>query len=136
MDNLTPTQRRHCMSRVTGKNTKPEVLLRKALWSKGLRYRLHYKIIGKPDIVFVAARVAVFVDGCFWYGCPEHGSIPKSRREFWEKKIKKSIKRDQRVVNELGAAGWLVLRYWEHAVTDDLDKIVEELQAILAKRKK
>lgn len=124
------------MSRVTGKNTKPEVLLRKALWSKGLRYRLHYKIIGKPDIVFVAARVAVFVDGCFWHGCPEHGSIPKSRREFWEKKIKKSIKRDQRVVNELGAAGWLVLRYWEHAVTDDLDKIVEELQAILAKRKK
>lgn len=85
-DVMTPEQRSRCMSHVRGKDTKPELLLRRALWKKGLRYRLFNKLPGRPDILFIRKRVAIFVDGCFWHGCPEHGTQPRSNADFWKKK--------------------------------------------------
>ncbi len=115
------------MSRIRGKNTKPELLLRKALWRKGARYRLHYKIPGRPDIVFVGKRIAVFVDGCFWHGCPEHGVSPKTNAAFWRKKIRGNVERDRRITEELRRDGWTVLRFWEHEVRDDLEGVVSKV---------
>ena len=130
-DVMTPEQRSRCMSRIRGKNTGPEMLLRKALWSRGLRYRIHYKITGSPDIVFPGKKIAIFVDGCFWHGCPEHGSRPKKNSEFWEKKISKNRSRDQKVTKELSASGWHVLRFWEHEIKNDLDSVIQKIDSVL-----
>lgn len=132
-DVLTPEQRRRCMSRIRGRNTKPELALRRALWVAGLRYRIHYPMVGKPDIVFVRRKIAVFVDGCFWHGCPEHATHPKTNARFWAAKLEGNRKRDQRITAELEAEGWRVLRFWEHELKEDLDsvaaRVVDEFQA-------
>lgn len=133
-DVMTPEQRSRCMSRIKGKDTKPELRLRKALWAKGLRYRLSYKLPGKPDIVFVGPRVAVFVDGCFWHGCPEHATKPKERADFWEAKLKRNIERDAEVNAELKDRGWTVLRFWEHEIDQSLERVVERVREVVAVR--
>ena len=112
MDVLTPSQRSICMSRIRGKDTKPEIALRAALWSLGLRYRLHYRIAGRPDVVFPRRRVAVFVDGCFWHGCLDHSVQPKTNSAFWRNKLGKNIERDRKIDNELAELGWTVVRFW------------------------
>ena len=123
-DVLTPEQRRKCMSSVRGADTGPEVILRKALWHKGLRYRIRSKLPGKPDIVLPSYKVAIFVDGCFWHRCPEHGSIPKSNRAFWDQKIRRNVERDKEVNYLLEHDGWKVIRVWEHDIKQSLDKVV------------
>ncbi|MCW2068342.1 UNVERIFIED_ORG: DNA mismatch endonuclease (patch repair protein) [Stenotrophomonas maltophilia] len=103
------------MSRIRGSNTKLEVLVRKGLYARGLRYRLGgAKLPGRPDIVLPKYRTVVFVHGCFWHGhdCPLY-RLPKTRPEFWADKIGKNRARDQRVTSELEAMGWLVLTVWE-----------------------
>ncbi|WP_255251850.1 very short patch repair endonuclease [Nitrosomonas ureae] len=82
------------MSSVRGTNTKPELLLRKALWRRGLRYRLNSALPGKPDIVLARYKIAIFVDGCFWHSCPVHGSLPETNMPFWKNKIARNIERD------------------------------------------
>jgi len=119
------------MSRIKGKNTKPEMLLRKALWAKGFRYRLHAKIQGKPDVVFISQRVAIFVDGCFWHGCPLHSVKPKSNRKFWEDKLKSNRIRDKRVTASLRQQGWKVIRIWEHEIKNNLEKVLINFEKIL-----
>jgi DNA mismatch endonuclease (patch repair protein) len=117
-DVLTAEQRRLNMSRIRGKNTKIELLLRKALHARGLRYRLHRKdLSGRPDLVFPGRKVAVFVHGCFWHGhdCPLF-KMPATRREFWAGKIARNRERDSRSVASLQAAGWRVLVIWECAL--------------------
>jgi DNA mismatch endonuclease (patch repair protein) len=117
-DVLTPDQRRFNMSRIRGKNTKPEMLLRQGLHARGLRYRLHVKDLpGRPDLVFPRYRAAVMVHGCFWHGhdCPMF-KLPATRREFWEKKIAANRTRDLRDNAALTAAGWRVLVLWECAL--------------------
>lgn len=136
MDVLTPWQRSHCMSRIRGANTRPEIALRKALWSAGLRYRLHHKIPGRPDIVFTKARVAVFCDGCFWHGCPEHGAKPKTNHLFWSTKLAKNKARDERVVAALRAEGWTVMRFWEHEIEEDAAKLAREVVRAVRKSRK
>jgi DNA mismatch endonuclease (patch repair protein) len=101
----------------------------------GLRYRLYYKIVGRPDIVFPKARVAVFVDGCFWHGCPEHGVSPATNSRFWGEKIEKNITRDRHVAIELESAGWLVMRFWEHDVTRASAKVAAEVARIVGARR-
>jgi DNA mismatch endonuclease (patch repair protein) len=123
MDVLTPRQRSHCMSRIRGRNTGPELTVRKALWALGLRYRTHSAIPGRPDIVFAGAKVAVFIDGCFWHGCALHGVKPKTNRDFWREKIRKNRARDRKVTRILEADGWSVLRFWEHEVEDEPLKV-------------
>jgi len=115
------------MSRIQGKDTKPEVILRKALWAKGLRYRKHYALPGRPDVVFVAERVAVFVDGCFWHSCPVHATKPKKNTEFWAEKLRKNRVRDELVNRELRAMGWHVCRVWEHEIRGDLPAAVTKV---------
>jgi len=133
-DVLSPTQRKYCMSRIQGNNTKPEVLLRKALWNKGLRYRLNYKITGKPDLVFPSKKVAVFVDGCFWHRCPDHYVSPKTRAQFWEAKIQGNVERDKKNNASLENAGWKVVRIWEHEINEDLDLCVTKIGELLKQK--
>ena len=126
-DVLTPEQRRRCMSSVRGTNTKPELLLRKALWHKGLRYRLNSALPGKPDIVLSRYKVAIFVDGCFWHSCPEHGSLPESNTSFWKKKIARNVERDHEVNALLEQNGWRIIRIWEHEIKQSIEKVVERV---------
>ena len=114
-DTLTPSQRSLCMSKVKGKNTTPEMALRRWLWSEGYRYRLHSKRLpGKPDIVFPGRKKVIFVHGCFWHKhkCA-HFTWPKTNAEFWEKKINGNLQRDRINQKQLRKAGWESLVVWE-----------------------
>lgn len=115
-DIKTPQARSFNMSRIKGKNTKPEMIVRKFLWSKGLRYRLHDKRLpGHPDLVFPKFRTVVFVNGCFWHmhkDC-KYSTIPKTNKEFWIKKLVGNSERDCIVYRELRMAGWNVIVLWE-----------------------
>jgi DNA mismatch endonuclease, patch repair protein len=135
MDVLTPQQRSYNMARISGKNTKPEMALRRALWSLGLRYRIHLPLPGRPDIVFPRVRLAIFVDGCFWHRCPVHSKRPKTNAAFWEKKIAGNCERDARVNATLQSAGWSVLRCWEHDVEQDPTKTVRRIVRALNARR-
>jgi DNA mismatch endonuclease (patch repair protein) len=113
------------MSRIRGTNTKPELLLRKALWKKGLRYRLHDRIEGaRPDIVFRTQKLAIFIDGCFWHGCPEHYVRPRSKSEFWAHKLESNAMRDRAQTLRLIESGWTVQRFWEHEVEKELERVI------------
>jgi DNA mismatch endonuclease, patch repair protein len=133
-DVLTPEQRSYCMSRIRGRDTKPEIHLRMALWSMGLRYRLKSKIIGKPDLVFPGARVAVFVDGCQWHCCPQHWVRPKSNTAFWDRKFDKNRRRDAKVNERLAIEGWKVLRFWEHDVERNCGGVVAKISRKVSSR--
>jgi DNA mismatch endonuclease, patch repair protein len=101
-------------------DTKPEIALRRALHRQGYRFRKDYRLDldgGKrvrPDIAFTARRVAVFVDGCFWHACPQHGSKPANNVWYWEPKLRRNVERDRAADEALAAAGWNVVRVWEH----------------------
>ena len=117
-DVLTPEQRRLVMSRIRGKDTRPEMLMRRGLHGRGLRYRLHGKRLpGRPDLVFPGYRAVVFVHGCFWHG---HGCSlfkwPKTRAAFWKNKIHRNIERDREAMAALKVDGWRVLVVWECAL--------------------
>lgn len=103
--------------------TKPEIRLRRALHAEGLRYRKNSRpeeqLRCEADIVFGPSRVCVFVDGCFWHGCPEHFDLPKSNVDWWREKIARNKSRDARQTRLLEEQGWTVLRYWEHDVLSD-----------------
>lgn len=115
-------------------DTKLEVAVRAALHARGLRFRKDYLVRAsdgtrcKVDVVFTRARIAVFVDGCFWHGCPKHGSAPKGNAHYWTPKLQRNHERDQEVTRALEADGWTVLRFWEHEPTD---AIAERVNAIL-----
>jgi DNA mismatch endonuclease (patch repair protein) len=112
-------------------DTRPEVALRSALHRRGLRFRKGFAIAGVPcrmDVAFTRDRLAVFVDGCFWHGCPEHGSTPATNASYWSEKLAGNRARDARIDAALHAAGWRVLRVWEH---DDPDTAAERVQEVL-----
>lgn len=115
-DILTPQQRHANMAAVHSKNTRPEMIVRKWLWSHGYRYRLnHPRLPGKPDIVMRKYRTCIFVNGCFWHGhegC-KYYRIPKSNTEFWVKKIRRNQERDREVCRQLAAMGWHSIVIWE-----------------------
>lgn len=129
VDRLTPERRSWLMSRVGGKNTTPEVVVRRVAHSLGLRFRLHRKDLpGTPDIVFPKWKIAIFVHGCFWHrhpGCTK-ASIPKSRTEFWQAKFDSNVQRDKKNVEILVSQGWSVITIWECET-----KNVENLRAKL-----
>jgi|GEM_PF-392021 len=96
-------------------------------------WRRHYPISGKPDFAFPRAKIAIFLDGCFWHGCPRCGSIPTSNRAYWEAKISRNIKRDQEQTAKLMAKGWMVLRIWEHELRGThLLGVIKQIKALLA----
>lgn len=106
------------MSRIRGRDTRPEILLRKALWKAGYRYRLNSDLPGRPDLVFPRVRLAVFMDGCFWHGCPLHYSAPSTRREFWAAKLRGNVEHDLSVDETLRDMGWQALHVWQHDLRD------------------
>ena len=108
------------MSRIRGHDTGPEMILRREIRRHGKGgYRIHPKgVVGSPDIAFLRQRVAVFVDGCFWHRCPKCYRPPSSNAEFWRSKAERNVDRDRRVDSSLAAAGWIVLRVWEHEIRE------------------
>lgn len=115
-DVMTPEDRSRCMASIKGKDTKPEMIVRKYLFSRGLRYRIHNrKLPGSPDIVLKKYRTVVFVDGCFWHGHEDckFFRLPKSNVDFWRHKIAMNIARDYANNVDLKLAGWRVIRIWE-----------------------
>lgn len=130
MDKIDPARRSANMARIKGKNTGPEMAVRRIAHRLGLRFRLHRKDLpGKPDMVFPKHRLAVFVNGCFWHrheGC-KRATMPSTRTEFWRSKFKATVERDSRQHELLEALGWRVLVVWECALGD-----VKSLEARLA----
>ena len=119
MDKHTPEQRRKNMQAVKNKDSTIELLLRKELWSRGIRYRKNVnRILGKPDIVFISKKVAVFCDSEFWHGYnwEERKKDFKSHQEFWIPKIERNIERDKEVTEKLNSDGWIVLRFWGNEI--------------------
>jgi len=106
------------MAKVRQKGTDAEVALRRELYRMGLRYRIDYQLLRQPrrvaDVAFPGRRIAIFVDGCFWHGCPEHVTWPKRNAEFWRQKIEANRRRDEDTNERLASLGWTVLRFWEH----------------------
>ena len=127
------------MSLIKGRDTKLEMVVRRALHARGLRYRLHAKDLpGKPDIVLRGRRIAIFVHGCFWHQHPDPGCklarMPKSRQEFWIPKLTRNRARDVEVRTELEASGWEVLEIWECEVNrEKLDKLAKQVLATPSK---
>jgi len=119
------------MSANRGKDTRPEIILRRALWAKGIRgYRLHSKDLpGRPDIVFPKCRLAIMVNGCFWHRCPNcKPSIPKSHTTFWNDKFARNIERDSRVIRELNDMGWRTIVVWECSIRSNVDEVVKMIE--------
>ncbi|WP_346862437.1 very short patch repair endonuclease [uncultured Draconibacterium sp.] len=129
------TTRSYNMSRIKGKNTKPEMLVRKFLFANGFRYRLNVKTLpGKPDIVLPKYLTVIFVNGCFWHGhkgC-KYATIPKTRTEWWLEKIKGTQKRDREAEIELGVQGWEVIVIWTCELKTDKDKTLKKLLITLS----
>lgn len=130
-DNLTKKQRSYCMSRNKGKDTSIELQVRSAIHKRGLRFRKHYKELpGKPDLVFVKAKVAVFIDGDFWHGY--RFPIWKNQlSEFWKNKISTTRDRDRRNHNKIKKLGWSVIRIWEHEIEKNMDGCIDYIVSIV-----
>ena len=135
-DRLLPERRSENMRRIKSTNTKIEVLFRRALCAVGVRgYRVHAKNVkGKPDVVFVGKKVAVFVDGCFWHGCDKCYVAPSSNRSYWSTKLEGNKRRDKRVTEQLVGEGWIVLRVWEHEVEHAMDSCVRSVRRAIRGR--
>ncbi|MFD7873786.1 very short patch repair endonuclease [Streptomyces sp. NPDC059766] len=112
------------MSRQASKDTNAELAVRRLLHAAGLRYRVEYPVPGmarrRIDVAFTRAKVAVLIDGCFWHGCPEHATQPKSNAEWWRRKLDRNMARDLETTEHLTAQGWTVLRFWEHEAPEDV----------------
>ena len=144
-DKLSPSQRKCCMSRIRGKNTKPEILVRKGLHARGFRFRLHNKKLpGSPDIVLPKYGVVIMVNGCFWHGhkgC-RYATKPKTNVEFWETKIARNRHRDEVTNAHLEALGWHVITVWEcelrgkSVLASRLDALAEEIREAGAAKSK
>ena len=123
------------MRTVKQKDNPVELALRSLLHSRGLRFRAHYKVApqirARPDIAFVASRVAVFVDGCFWHRCPKHGTLPKSNDAWWLAKLNANVDRDRNADGQLRRIGWRVIRVWEH---EDPVRAAAKIAAVVRRR--
>lgn len=133
---LPPTAAtRSRMMKQRQRDTKPEIALRSAMHARGWRYRVDFAPLPaqrrRADMVFTRERVAVFVDGCFWHRCPDHGTIPQNNRDWWITKLEGNVSRDLDTDARLVTAGWGVMRFWEHEGTSDA---VSKLEAVLRER--
>ncbi|MBI2084625.1 MAG: very short patch repair endonuclease [Candidatus Aenigmarchaeota archaeon] len=127
-DTLSKDTRSKIMSSIRSKNTKIELILRKALWKDKIRYRLHRKSLpGNPDIVLPRQKIAIFVDGDFWHGYNWDNLKPKLKNVFWVNKISNNMKRDQRVRKKLRRLGWTVIRVWEHQLKNNPKNIITKI---------
>lgn len=128
-----PLTRSENMARIGGRDTAAELTLRRALWARGLRYRTQVRTPGgRADLAISGRRFAVFIDGCFWHGCPEHYVRPRTRNAFWDKKLTDNVERDRRQTQRLLDEGWTIVRLWEHEVREApgraVDRVMKALQ--------
>ncbi len=120
------------MSSIRGKNTKPEMQVRRKVWSLGKRYRIHDRtVVGTPDISNKSKRVAIFIDGCFWHGCKRCYIEPKSNAEFWKNKITRNQERRKKVMEELKKDNWKIMQFWEHEINSNCEKVSSKIVAML-----
>ncbi len=138
MDAWSKAKRSEVMSKIRSKDTRPEIMLRKALFAKGFRYRIHDKnLSGKPDIVFSKYKSAIFVHGCFWHyhrECRE-GRIPDTNTVFWKTKLSKNVLRDEKNMKSLTEAGWHVITVWECEIEKQIDSVLSIIEAALKNSK-
>jgi DNA mismatch endonuclease (patch repair protein) len=126
------------MSRLGRRDTQPELAIRSELHRRGLRFRVDRAPVSglrsRADIVFGPARLAVYVDGCFWHSCPEHGTMPKSNAEWWDRKLKRNRERDAKTDQALNEHGWQVVRIWEHEdPVEAADRVMRALRRGMAR---
>ncbi|WP_405440363.1 very short patch repair endonuclease [Streptomyces avidinii] len=116
------------MSRQASRDTTQELAVRRLLHASGLRYRVNFPVPGirrrTIDIAFTRAKIAVFLDGCFWHGCPAHATQPKANAEWWRAKLDKNMSRDRETTAHLEATGWTVLRFWEHQTPEEVARSI------------
>jgi DNA mismatch endonuclease (patch repair protein) len=131
-DVFTKKKRSEVMSRIKGKGNKDtELVMIQILRSHHISgWRRNQALFGKPDFVFLKQKVVLFVDGCFWHGCPKHSNMPKNNREFWETKLQRNKNRDKLVSKELRKMNWKVIRVWEHELSNS-DRVVKRLLEVL-----
>lgn len=125
------------MSSIKQKDTKPELAVRKALFTAGVRgYRLHWvKVPGNPDLVFVSRKVAIFINGCFWHRCPKCNlPLPKSNTSYWTTKFEKNVMRDKKKIQDLKTMGWKTLVLWECEIRSNLPKVINKITKVLKNR--
>ncbi len=143
-DTLSPAQRHYCMSRIRSKDTRPEIAVRRELWRRGYRYRLHdKKLPGSPDLVLKKYRTVIFVNGCFWHGhkgCTKYVQ-PKSNEDFWKHKVSNNRERDLKSIQMLEAHDWSIITIWECEISktrieDTMGRVEDELKANEEKWKK
>lgn len=136
-DTVSKKVRSRIMASIGSEKTGPELLLRRALRANGVTgWKFQgYGIPGRPDFIFEAQKVAVFVDGCFWHGCITCCRPPKSNRIYWSKKLRNNILRDRRANKELIADGWKIVRFWEHEVLGAADKCAERVRMVIARKR-
>jgi DNA mismatch endonuclease, patch repair protein len=132
VDRITKEKRSKIMSAIRSKDTTPEIMLRKALWAIGLRFRIQY-CKEKIDIAFPSKKLAIFVDGCFWHGCPIHSHLPKSNKSYWLPKLQRNIERAKAKDERLREEGWTILHFWEHELAD-IGKIASMIREQLENR--
>lgn len=135
MDTHTKQQRSQNMAKIKSTNTTAELVLRLALWHKGIRYRKNWrKLPGTPDIAITKYKIAVFVDGDFWHARGHKQSPGEqigTRKEYWTKKLSRNVERDKEVNDQLTQAGWLVLRFWESDIKKNIDGVIAEIMKYL-----
>jgi DNA mismatch endonuclease (patch repair protein) len=133
MDSLSPERRSENMRRILGKDTGPEIAVRRLVHRMGYRYRLHAKDLpGKPDLIFRSSKKVIFVHGCFWHqhqGC-RHGRLPLSRRDYWETKLSRNAARDRKHAIALQQLGWQLLIIWECEISQT-ERLIQRLQTFL-----
>jgi len=116
------------MSKIRSKDSKIELLVRNKLSKQGIKYRKNVKRLeGNPDIAFIGKKVVVFLDSCFWHGCYYHFRMPSANREYWEQKIKGNRERDKFINRYYKQKDWVVLRFWEHQISTDLNKVIDKI---------
>lgn len=132
VDKISAEQRSKTMQAVKDKDSGIELALRRALSQRGHRYRKNVsRLPGKPDIAFINKKTAIFVDSCFWHGCPYHCRMPSSNIRYWRNKIKRNKERDKEIRKIYAKKGWKILRFWEHELKKDLNKVVAKIEKSL-----
>lgn len=129
----------HRLQKQGTRDTVPELVLRRELHRRGLRYRVdhrpHPRVRRRADIVFRGPRVAVFVDGCFWHACPQHATWPVNNSSWWRDKLERNVARDRDTDQRLSSLGWVVIRVWEHEINEDVATVAERVRHVVEQRK-
>ncbi|MFJ7729619.1 very short patch repair endonuclease [Neobacillus sp. NPDC097160] len=132
-DNLTKEQRTKNMKAIKSQSAL-ENRVTKALWKMGFRFRKNVNLFGKPDIALKKYKIVIFIDSCFWHCCPIHGNMPKSNKDYWEKKLERNISRDLEVNKFYQENGWNLLRIWEHEFKEDFNETVNKIAGFISEK--